>query len=100
MAGLRHLIESARQAGARVIVCQHYERTELGGDTMLGHDIIKQTVESEGIEPVQLGPRFKQLLDQGVSPYRDYIHPSAAGHAVIANVLEKEILDRPGSSAR
>src|SRR5262249_33472903 len=35
MAGLRHLIESARSTGARVIVCQHFERTELDGDVML-----------------------------------------------------------------
>jgi hypothetical protein len=95
MSGLRHLIESARRSGARVIVAQHFERTELDGKVMIGHDIIKEVVESTGIEPVQLGPRFKQLLDQGVPPYRDFIHPSAAGHAVIANVLEGEILDQP-----
>jgi hypothetical protein len=31
MAGLRHLIQTARESGARVIVTQHFERTELDG---------------------------------------------------------------------
>jgi hypothetical protein len=100
MSGLRDLIERARKSGARVIVAQQWERTELDGDFMMGHDMIKQVVESEGIEPVQFGPRFKALLDQGVSPYRDFLHPSAAGQAVIANVLEGEILDRPAATSR
>jgi hypothetical protein len=100
MAGLRDLIERARKFGARVIVAQHLERTELDGDLMIGHDIIKKVVESTGVEPVQLGPGFKALLDRGVPPYRDFIHPSAAGHAVIANVLEGAILDQPIGSSR
>lgn len=95
MGALRHLIDSARASGARVIVAQHYERTELDGHVMLGHDIIQENVRSTRIEPVQLGPRFKALLDRGVPPYRDFIHPSPAGQAEIAGALEAEILDQP-----
>jgi hypothetical protein len=95
MSALRHLIDAARASGARVIVAQHFERTELDGQVMLGHEIIQETVHSTGIEPVQLGPRFKALLDRGVPPYRDFIHPSPAGQAEIAGAIEAEILDAP-----
>jgi hypothetical protein len=94
MAALRELIHLAHADGARrVIVAQHWDQREFAGTFDVGHEIIKRTVESTGeAELIQLGPAFKQSLDHGEAPYRDFLHPSPAGQGVLARVLDEAIL--------
>lgn len=94
MDALRDLIDEAHRSGAsRVILAQHWELPEVEGVMMPGHEVILHTARVHGgVEIVQLGPAFKAAIDAGGHPYRDYAHPSAEGQAVIARVLEGEIL--------
>ena len=67
---------------------------------MTGHDMIKETAESvPGVQILQLGPAFQAALSRGEQPYRDFLHPSATGQAIIARELADAILNPPPATA-
>jgi hypothetical protein len=92
LAAVRDMIDLARAAGAKVLVAQHLERDEPVTAPFPGHDAIAQQVRAAGLTPVELGPAFQAARDQGQSPYRDAIHPSALGQRLIAQTLLPRIL--------
>jgi hypothetical protein len=101
MTALRELFSTAREAGVgRIILLQHFEKPELDGPLMPGHDVILATAESSpGVAIVQLGPIMKAERARGEEPYIDFIHPSPAGHAIIARVIEDTIFAVPDTQS-
>jgi hypothetical protein len=81
------MIAMARKSGAAVIVVQHFEHDETLASPKPGHDPIAARSRAAGIEPVQLGPAFEAARQRGEQPYIDTIHPSPAGHRIIATVV-------------
>ena len=81
------LIRMAQQTGAGVIVAQHLQRDEQDGRFLPGHDVIEATARDSGATVVQLGPVFRQAIDAGRNPYRDFIHPNDAGQKIMAETL-------------
>jgi lysophospholipase L1-like esterase len=91
---LREMIRLARRAGVRVIVAQHLAESEQTGGVQPGHDVLRDAAAEEGVERiVQLGPAFAESLKNGGKPYRDSIHPNAAGQRLIAAEVKPAILD-------
>ena len=88
---LREMIDLARQEGAVVMLAQHLERAEAFGTIKPGHDVIKATAKSIGVKTVQLGPAFREALNQGQEPYLDHIHPNELGHQLIGETLFEPI---------
>lgn len=88
------LIDTARAAGARVIVIQHAEAREAGGIWQPGHDEIRAVCLAHGMQPIDDAPAFLAAQQGGRQPYRDHIHPSAAGQGVLSDVLFHEITAR------
>ncbi len=87
MNALGELVRSAKKIGARVIVAQHWQVPELSGGPLPEQELIASTARDAGAEIVQLGPAMQRAVNQGERPYRDYIHPTAAGQRVIAEVF-------------
>lgn len=85
----RQIIRMGQEHGISVIVAQHMERGELDPNAHehIGHILLGNAIRDEHIEPVQLGPAFKQAVDAGLNPYRDYIHPNPIGQKLIADTL-------------
>jgi hypothetical protein len=97
---LHDMIEMGRAGGAKVIVAQHLERAETMASPLPGHEVIKAECLRDGITPIQLGAGFETARSHGEQPYRDSIHPNAAGQRIIAMTLLPVIesaLQRPSS---
>lgn len=86
-AALRQLIGLVQDSGARVLIVQHLEMSELQGHEKQGHQTIANIAAQMGAPTIQLGPAFAQALREGRNPYRDNIHPNAHGQRVITRVL-------------
>ena len=82
-----------RMAGARarVAVALHLERDEPVAAPKPGHDQLKKTATAAGAAIIELGPEFARAAKDGAPLYRDWIHPTAAGQAVIAGALNRWI---------
>ena len=91
LADLRELIEMIRQTGAKVVLVQHLEREELGGAEKEGYTRIRAVAEAMSVPAVSTGPALSTELKAGRNPYRDHIHLSAAGQAVLAEVLTEVV---------
>ena len=85
------IVELARMGGARVVVVQHLTKEEVQSRPQPGHAVIRQTAATLGIDTIQLGPTFAAALQGGNDPYRDAIHPSAHGQALLAQQLQRAI---------
>jgi hypothetical protein len=99
MTALREMIAMARAGGARVIVAQHLERSETLAAPQPGHEAIAREARRDGVTPVELAPGFDAARRGGEDPYRDAIHPSAAGQRAMAQILADAIEELIGGSA-
>jgi lysophospholipase L1-like esterase len=86
-AAIRQIIEIARSAGAKVIVAQHLESAELNRHEQPGYFIISRLLHDEHIDPVEFGPAFRKAENSAQHVYDGNIHPNAAGHQLMAQVL-------------
>lgn len=93
LGALGELVATARASGATVILAQHMETGELDAKPFAGHAMIEWVGREQGVRIVQLGPLFQAERAAGRNPYDDMLHPSAAGHRLIADALLPEILD-------
>jgi lysophospholipase L1-like esterase len=84
---IKQMIDLARQAGAKVLVVQHLEVGELNGHEQPGYFIIGRLLQDEHIDPINFGPGFQQAENSGRHVYDGNVHPNAAGHALMAEVL-------------
>jgi hypothetical protein len=91
---IQQMIEIAHGSGARVVVAQHAQRQELGGNWKPGHACIEAAARSAGADCiVQFEPTFLIARETGRDPYRpfDNIHPNEAGHELMAEELAHSI---------
>lgn len=83
------LVALLRSKGVKVAAVQHLRRSELLGQPLKGYASLKNVLEAFGVPIVETGPAFKAAIDAGDEPYRDDIHPNAAGQKVLTDVLER-----------
>lgn len=89
---LRAFLELARRQTARVRVILHPELPELHGSIHPGRSQIAALAQALSI-PVRLpDARYREASGEGASLYLDVIHPSDAGQALIAQLLQEEVL--------
>lgn len=93
LADLRSFLEAALAVTKRVIVIQNLTLQELRSKPDAGYYQIGTVCESLGIHPASLGEYYRKALQSGDSPYRDNIHPNAAGQHILAEAIEDQ-LDR------
>ena len=85
---LSAFLQLAHQQTPNVLVLQHFEKSEIQkGAAGPGYQQIKETAAAAGIDTVSLEPYLRRSLEAGVNPYRDNIHPNAAGQKLIAEAL-------------
>ena len=82
----------ARQHRVPLIAALHAERTELESGFHEGHYVLLQKLTDLGVAVVELAPQFESALEQGQTPYRDYIHPNSLGQHLIADDLYEPLL--------
>ncbi len=98
LAALSSLIAEARAAHAEVVLAQHLESSEAPGRERPGNRLIAEVARQAGVPIVALGPALARAAAEGRSPYRDEIHPTAAGQRIIAEQLLGPIEDAVGRS--
>ena len=86
------LIELIQGEGLPLIVIHHAEQSELSDGYELGHGAIVESLASLGLTPLETAPLFQQAIDAGRHPYRDNIHPNAAGQRLLAELIEEAVL--------
>lgn len=87
MVWVERIIDLARERGASVCAIQHLTRDEmkLGPDER--HAKIRQTLEAQGVEPLQLADTFRGSELPLSAIYRDHIHLSEQGQELLAEAL-------------
>ena len=94
LAALRELVDLARTAGVPVAIVHHATWAETEGELWEpGHSVLAATAAELGVPWVETRPRYARALAEGRHIYRDSIHPTAAGQAVLAEALA-DALDR------
>jgi lysophospholipase L1-like esterase len=94
MRDLRMFLQEARLGGRKVLVLQHWERSEIEkGEATEGNARIRDLCQALGIPVHSLQPYFAAALHNGIEPYRDNIHPNPYGQRLLA----RAILDQLGS---
>jgi hypothetical protein len=92
LGNLTSFIELAKNNSNTFLVFQHYERPEIeSGQTKPGYQRIKVTCEKLGIIPTSLEPYFRKSIENGVNPYRDFIHPNQVGQKILAEAILAKI---------
>lgn len=99
LADLREMVELLRSRGIKVGAVQHPRYTELTGTMLPGHAKLAEVLAGEGVPTVQTGPAMKAAVDRGENPYRDDIHPTAAGQRVLRDVL-RQAFDAASAATR
>jgi hypothetical protein len=93
---LRQLIDAITQTDAHLLVGMHMERTEITSNTPKpGYAAIKRVLENRQIPIVEFGPLLGQAIRaKSDEPFRDYVHPSAAGQKIMADAMFQWIIER------
>jgi hypothetical protein len=94
LAATRALVETFRQAGAKVIVLLHQSRDELATRPEAGHEMLRVVCGQAGAKVIDLGPKFQASIDRGADPHRDGLHPNAVGQRVIYEVLRNALVEQ------
>lgn len=88
---LAAFLNMARAEGRQVIVVHHPDRQELlDGRNLDGFALIRDRVATTGVGWLELAPIFRS---DGARLYRDAIHHTEQGQAVMASSLERAVLD-------
>lgn len=92
LADLRAFLELAQRQTPRVRILLHPELPELKGPIHAGRAQIAALSRELSI-PVSLpDARYRESPGDGASLYLDLIHPSDAGHAVLAQLLQEDVV--------
>jgi lysophospholipase L1-like esterase len=92
---LRRIIDLAREENIPIAVGLHKERSELtGSGAKPGYLRFKELLENRRVPVIELGPPLAQAINAGQEPYRDWVHPNALGQKLIAEAIEKWILEQ------
>lgn len=81
---LRQLVIAARTTGAQVFLVQHVMQHN---PDRRSFDVLRAIAENCGASFISLESAFRTAQQQGISVYRDSIHPNDNGQELIANVL-------------
>lgn len=101
LADLRSFLQLAQRNAGAVLVFQHFERRELGLPAPpAGYLRIKMVCDELKIAAVSLAPAFDAALQRGLKPYRDNIHPTDLGQALLAQAILAEVLPRLPSAVQ
>lgn len=89
---LGSFLKLAKDYSKTVFVFQHYEKNEIEtGHALIGNKLIKEVCKQLQIIPISLEPYFGRLIEEGVNPYIDHIHPNSSGQQLIAEAILKNI---------
>jgi hypothetical protein len=88
---LNTFLELAKKNSKKVIVFQHWEKSEIKSGANVGFYKIKEVSESLGIVTISLGDAYSELLKKGINPYIDNIHPNRQGQKVMADIFYQYI---------
>ena len=92
---LKGFLELAINNSTKVLVLQHWEKTEIErGVANPGNQRIKEVCELMGVSPISLEPYFRRSIKDGNNPYRDNIHPNQIGQQLIANAILENMLSK------
>ncbi len=86
-ASLERTIELLRAANVRVAAVQHLRQSEVLGSPMNGFHVLGNVLARLNVPTLNNAARVRVGLNSGRALYRDDVHPSADGQAVLANVL-------------
>ncbi|MDB5174878.1 MAG: hypothetical protein JWN51_3651 [Phycisphaerales bacterium] len=89
----REIFRVARAGGAAVILMQYQAADEMGDAKEPGYAEIKAVGQECGVPIIETGPAFAAAQASGTKVFRDPIHPNAAGHKIMADLLLKPIED-------
>ncbi|MFN0010186.1 MAG: GDSL-type esterase/lipase family protein [Phycisphaerales bacterium] len=91
LAALVELVALARASGAKVAAVLHPTKTEITAGPKPGTKFLTQALADAAVPVVDARPFFANGVDAGVRPYRDDVHPSRDGQAVLAAALRQAI---------
>ena len=83
---LARLLTTLGDAGVPIAIVLHAERDETG-ETMKGKTLLREAIAPFDFVVIDDGDDFRAAREAGGTPWRDVIHPSAEGQAVLADVL-------------
>lgn len=87
MAATDELLHMAAAAGARPVLALHRERGELGRPLPSGLDALAHRGRGTDVSVIDLGEVYEEAVSRGAAIYRDRIHLTAAGQALMAEAL-------------
>lgn len=94
LADLAEFLELAKATTSRVVVVQWPEKGEIeDGRPDFFIPSISTLCARMGITTISAGPELVRAITAGRAPYRDGIHPSATGQAILARVLMDGIVE-------
>ncbi len=76
-----------------LIVGLHQEWDELRTEPYPAYHEWQKLFQEMNIPTYEFAPKFIEWFQNGMSPYRDYIHPNNLGHDAIAMTLREPILE-------
>lgn len=92
LAAVERLVETAREAGASVVLVHHFRLPELqAGKPEKGYENLKAVASKLGLPYVDTKHEITRLMREKQQGYRDYIHPDAAGQVALAEILAREV---------
>lgn len=98
LGALRDVIDMARENGTKVLIAQHLMERQITGPIGPGHDQIGDVAREMNVPLTQLGPAFAKAIERGIDPYRDWVHPNAAGYGITVDTLLPPVLEQLGFS--
>ena len=93
LAAVDGLMVLAQQESLPVVVALNLTPQELKTGAERGHRELRQVVERHDAHVVVIDEAYRKVLAAGGNPFRDDIHPNAAGHAAMAETLRPAILE-------
>ncbi|MEM9413943.1 MAG: SGNH/GDSL hydrolase family protein [Planctomycetota bacterium] len=89
---LTELIQWVQAEDVPMVIVHHAEQAELTSAYQAGYSEIAEVADALGAELIEAGPTFQEAIEAGEAPYRDNIHPNAAGQRLLAEVIQQAVL--------
>jgi hypothetical protein len=89
---IRELVSRARSEGRTVFIALHQDINELRGQPGEGSVQLRELAESLDVPVIDLASAFRDALSEGQTLFFDDIHPTAAGHRLIAQRIYEALL--------
>ena len=84
----REFLQMAKAAGVKVVLVQHWTRSELSsGRPLEGYAVIRRVATDENVPILDDAGKLRAFLKSGKNPYRDDIHLNDNGQLALAELL-------------